>query len=910
MTTGYLAAQTPQINIPFLNPDGTVSQVWLLFLIQLFQRTGGSTSPTYTLAEIEKLALLNLSVVNANGFNGIVTSGQNATLTIETTVTGIVKGNGTALSAATPGVDYSIIDSIAVTVPPALLSVTPSSLSSSGTFAINLTTQASNTLFAGPITGVATTPTFRGLVSTDIPALNYVSTLTTQGANQILAGPSSGVGAPPTFRSLTTADIPALPYGSGTVTSVGMSVPASLLSVAPSTITTTGTFALSLTTQTPAQIFASPISTVGTPSFRSLVTSDIPALNYVSSTTTQAAQQILAGPITGTSAPTFRSLVSTDIPALPYGTGTVTSVGLALPNIMSVSGSPVTTTGTLTGTLTTQAANSLFAGPISGVGATPTFRALTTADIAGLGVGTVTSVGMTVPSILSVTPSTITTSGSFALSLTTESANQIFAGPSSGAAAIPTFRSLTSADIPALPYGTGTVTSVGLSLPSIFNVTGSPVTTSGTLSATLATETANYVFAGPTTGSAAAPTFRALVANDIPSLPYVTSVSQSFTGGLISTSGSPITSSGTLALTVAGTSGGIPYFSSGTTWASSAALAANALMIGGGAGVSPSTTTTGTGVLTALGTSVGTSGSFVTNGGALGTPSSGTVTNLTGTAAINITGTAPAGTLTGTTLNSTVVTSSLTSVGTIGTGTWQGTKIGTGYGGTGLTSFTANGVVYASSTSALATSSTFTFNSSGQLQVNTAGQPSLLLTNTTVTGGSTSGTTGLYLGDTGSGVNVLTREKVTNNTAYARIYAEQGYNTASLCASFYNTVAYQGNNSTAWAITSDERVKTNIRPIGNALEKICSLNAVHFEYKNAIGKIKTSFIAQEVETVLPGHVHEIPAPDDLKQYVDEDGMMKALDSDLIPYLVAAMKELSLQVTTLQATVTTLQAKAT
>jgi hypothetical protein len=213
-------------------------------------------------------------------------------------------------------------------------------------------------------------------------------------------------------------------------------------------------------------------------------------------------------------------LVSTDIPALPYGTGTVTSVGLALPSIMSVSGSPVTTTGTLTGTLTTQAANSLFAGPISGVGATPTFRALTTADIAGLGVGTVTSVGMTVPSILSVTPSTITTSGSFALSLTTESANQIFAGPSSGAAATPTFRSLTSADIPALPYGTGTVTSVGLSLPGIFTVTGSPVTTSGTLTATLATETANYVFAGPTSGAAAAPSFRALVSTDIPALSY------------------------------------------------------------------------------------------------------------------------------------------------------------------------------------------------------------------------------------------------------------------------------------------------------------------------------------------------------------------------------------------------------
>ena len=125
-----------------------------------------------------------------------------------------------------------------------------------------------------------------------------------------------------------------------------------------------------------------------------------------------------------------------------------------------------------------------------------------------------------------------------------------------------------------------------------------------------------------------------------PSGGTVTSIAQTFTGGIISVGGSPITTSGTLALTVAGTSGGIPYFSGATTWASSAVLAANALMIGGGAGVAPSTITTGTGVVTALGVNTGTAGAFVVNGGALGTPSSGTVTNLTGTAAINITGTA------------------------------------------------------------------------------------------------------------------------------------------------------------------------------------------------------------------------------------------------------------------------------
>lgn len=67
----------------------------------------------------------------------------------------------------------------------------------------------------------------------------------------------------------------------------------------------------------------------------------------------------------------------------------------------------------------------------------------------------------------------------------------------------------------------------------------------------------------------------------------VTSVAETFTGGLISVAGSPITTSGTLALTVAGTSGGIVYFSSGTTWASSGALTASRIVLGGGAGNAP-----------------------------------------------------------------------------------------------------------------------------------------------------------------------------------------------------------------------------------------------------------------------------------------------------------------------------------
>lgn len=77
----------------------------------------------------------------------------------------------------------------------------------------------------------------------------------------------------------------------------------------------------------------------------------------------------------------------------------------------------------------------------------------------------------------------------------------------------------------------GTVTSVGLSLPGIFTVSGSPVTTTGTLTGTLATQGANLVWAGPTTGAASAPTFRSLVGADLPN------PSASTLGGIQSTAG-------------------------------------------------------------------------------------------------------------------------------------------------------------------------------------------------------------------------------------------------------------------------------------------------------------------------------------------------------------------------------------
>ena len=167
------------------------------------------------------------------------------------------------------------------------------------------------------------------------------------------------------------------------------------------------------------------------------------------------------------------------------GSGTVTSVGLSAPSFLAVGGSPVTSSGTLTLSLATQSANQVFVGPATGPASAPTFRALVAADIPnGLPAGgttgqvlakasgtdyatgwisaptgTVTSVDATVPaSLLTVSGVPITTSGTIAIGLATQSANLVFAGPSSGVATAPTFRSIVNNDLPVVSVvkgGTG-----------------------------------------------------------------------------------------------------------------------------------------------------------------------------------------------------------------------------------------------------------------------------------------------------------------------------------------------------------------------------------------------------------------------------------------------------------------------
>lgn len=71
--------------------------------------------------------------------------------------------------------------------------------------------------------------------------------------------------------------------GSGTVTSVGLTVPSNLLTVTGSPINTAGTFAIALPNQSPNTVFAGPATGLSNePAFRALVAADLPAHTHAS----------------------------------------------------------------------------------------------------------------------------------------------------------------------------------------------------------------------------------------------------------------------------------------------------------------------------------------------------------------------------------------------------------------------------------------------------------------------------------------------------------------------------------------------------------------------------------------------------------------------------------------------------
>ena len=202
----------------------------------------------------------------------------------------------------------------------------------------------------------------------------------------------------------------------GGLTSVGLSTP-SWLTVSNSPLTTNGTLA-------------------------------------VSATTGETANQVLATPNGSSGAVGLRSIVAADLPTVPTsggGTG-LTSIGTA-DQVLGVAH----TGGALEYKTLTAGAN---------VTITDAAGRITIAS-SGTGGGTVTSVGLSTPSWLTVANSPITGSGTLAVTATTGvTANQVLATPngSSGALAV---RALVAADIPPLPASQ--ITAPGSSGQLIYN---------------------------------------------------------------------------------------------------------------------------------------------------------------------------------------------------------------------------------------------------------------------------------------------------------------------------------------------------------------------------------------------------------------------------------------------------------
>ncbi len=127
----------------------------------------------------------------------------------------------------------------------------------------------------------------------------------------------------------------------------------------------------------------------------------------------------------------------------------------------------------------------------------------------------VSSVGLSMPAEFQVDGSPVTSAGILAVTKTSQSAHFVYIGPTSGSG-VPTFRALANSDMPGTGPGSGTVTSVAMTVPAEFSITGSPITTSGTLAIGKQVQSAHAAWLGPTSGGASTPTFRPIIPSDLP----------------------------------------------------------------------------------------------------------------------------------------------------------------------------------------------------------------------------------------------------------------------------------------------------------------------------------------------------------------------------------------------------------
>jgi hypothetical protein len=146
-----------------------------------------------------------------------------------------------------------------------------------------------------------------------------------------------------------------------------------------------------------------------------------------------------------------------------------------------------------------------------------------------------------------------------------------------------------------------------------------------------------------------------------------------------------------------------------------------------------------------------------------------------------------------------------------------------------------------------------------------------------------------------------------NSGATAGKYRYMGVDSSNTLLVYNNSNAgmYMADGGTAWVANSDERLKTDLLPIENAIEKVSTLRAVTGRYKSdAVGISRSFVIAQDVLAVLPEAVTKNAsiANDDIEY-------LGVAYSDLIPLLIAGFKEQQALITALTTRITALEGAA-
>jgi hypothetical protein len=115
---------------------------------------------------------------------------------------------------------------------------------------------------------------------------------------------------------------------------------------------------------------------------------------------------------------------------------------------------------------------------------------------------------------------------------------------------------------------------------------------------------------------------------------------------------------------------------------------------------------------------------------------------------------------------------------------------------------------------------------------------------------------------------------------------------------------YTSSTSTAYATSSDYRLKKNVTPMTGALAKVAQLNPVTYKWKSD-NKDGQGFIAHELQEVIPDCVGGV------KDGVDENGNPIYQDVDtsfLVATLTAAIQEQQTIISDLKARIEVLEAK--